>query len=472
MKGMVISMKQSMKAKISSTIAIIVLLTVAIISFLSNYFVNQKFADYITKQMELKAQIISSSLSQQYTSLTRKWDMNYIHTIGMFSLYEGYLLRVYDVEKNVLWDAQAHDMSLCVQIMDDISERMRIKYPQIEGEITSTDYPLIQAGKTIGFVSVSYYGPYFLSENDFRFLDSLNKILIMIGSISLVISILIGHMLAKRISSPIFKTVDATKEITEGNYGIIIEEETGINELNLLIHSINHLSGSLEHMELLRKQLTEDVAHELRTPITILQSHIEAMVEGVWQPTRERLQGCYDETIRIGKLVSDLESLAKVESDTLHLEKRRINLYSLIQNTIHSLESEIHNKNIKVTLTGPHLELEADEDRMRQVITNLLSNAIKYSKEDGEVCFTIFDTNESAGFHITDNGIGISEKELPFIFERFYRADKSRNRMTGGTGIGLAIVKSIINAHGGKVSVQSTIDVGSCFTIELPKGFI
>ena len=462
-------MKQSIKTKVSSTISVIILLTVGMISILSNYFINEKFADYITRQMDLKAQIISSSLSQQYMSSTNKWDLEYIHTIGMFSLYEGYLLKVYDDQDRILWDAQAHDMSLCIQIMDDISERMRIKYPQIEGEITSTNYPLSQAGQTIGTVSISYYGPYFLNENDFQFIDSLNKILFGIGSVAFIISIMIGHMLAKRLSSPILKTVEATKEITDGNYNVRLEEETGTKELDLLINSINHLAGSLEKMEKLRKQLTEDVAHELRTPITILQSYIEAIIEGVWEPSTERLQSCYDETIRIGKLVSDLEKLAKVESDNIRLDKVELNLYQLIDQVINSMDKEITNKKLKVNLHGPKIAITADQDRFRQVIVNLLSNAIKYSTEEGTIDFKIIDDKDIAGFRIIDDGIGIPANELPFIFERFYRADKSRNRMTGGAGIGLTIVKSIIEAHGGKIKVESKLGEGSSFLVELPK---
>lgn len=462
-------MKQSIKTKVSSTISVIILLTVGMISILSNYFINEKFADYITRQMDLKAQIISSSLSQQYMSSTNKWDLEYIHTIGMFSLYEGYLLKVYDDQDRILWDAQAHDMSLCIQIMDDISERMRIKYPQIEGEITSTNYPLSQAGQTIGTVSISYYGPYFLNENDFQFIDSLNKILFGIGSVAFIISIMIGHMLAKRLSSPILKTVEATKEITDGNYNVRLEEETGTKELDLLINSINHLAGSLEKMEKLRKQLTEDVAHELRTPITILQSYIEAIIEGVWEPSTERLQSCYDETIRIGKLVSDLEKLAKVESDNIRLDKVELNLYQLIDQVINSMDKEITNKKLKVNLHGPKIAITADQDRFRQVIVNLLSNAIKYSTEEGNIDFKIIDDKDIAGFRIIDDGIGIPANELPFIFERFYRADKSRNRLTGGAGIGLTIVKSIVEAHGGKIKVESKLGEGSSFLVELPK---
>jgi signal transduction histidine kinase len=242
-----------------------------------------------------------------------------------------------------------------------------------------------------------------------------------------------------------------------------------MTELNLLTESVNHLAVSLDTLEKLRKQLTGDVAHELRTPITILQSYLEAMSEGIWEPTPARLESCHEEVMRIGKLVGDLEKLAKIESENLKLNKQEIDLYDIIEKTIHSYEIDITNKKLKVSLNGPHASLFADGDRLRQVIVNLLTNAIKYSGKDSSISLTVFDNKDTAGFHIQDSGIGIPEEELPFIFERFYRADRSRNRATGGSGIGLTIVKAIVEAHDGRVLAESSINKGSRFTVILPK---
>lgn len=460
---------KSIRTKISVAILSIVLFVIAILSFLSNYLINRQFTEYIASQLKLRAQVITASLSEQYVSLKKEWDLEYIHTIGMFSLYEGYILKVYDAEGGILWDAQSHDMELCNRIMEDISERMRINYPQLEGEFQSEIYPLTQNGLQIGSVSISYFGPFFLTENDFRFLDSLNKVLVGIGFASLILSVLISHFLAKRISSPILKTVDVTKKIADGNYGVRLEEKTDTRELNMLVGSINHLATSLETLEKLRKQLTGDVAHELRTPITILQSHLEALMEGVWEPTRERLESCYEETVRISKLVNDLEQLAKIENRNMTLHKTSFPVQELMRKTADSFENEILMKELSFELLGPELMLYADPDRIQQVLVNLLSNAIKYTMDGGHITFTAFEAEATNGFQITDNGMGIPEEELPYIFERFYRADKSRHRSTGGAGIGLTIVKSIVEAHGGRVKVISRPNQGSTFTVILPK---
>lgn len=462
-------MPKSLKSQLTSTILAIVLITIIVISFLANIFINRKFTDYVARQQELKIQIIVSSLSEQYSASTEQWDIQYLQAIGMFSLYEGYIIRVYDKGGNTLWDAMSHDMSLCNQIMDKISRRMELEYPRLDGEFVSTDYDLVKDGKAVGMVSISCFGPFFLNENDVNFLHSLNTILIIIALAASLASLLVCHIMAARISRPILKTVDATRQIAEGKYEIRLEEESRIREIKLLEGTINHLAGSLETLERMRKQLTADVAHELRTPISILQSYLEAMTEGIWEATSERLASCQEEVVRIGKLVGDLEQLTRIEADNLKLEKSEVDLRLLIEKTVNAFEAELKDKGLTVTISGASPHLMADNDRLKQVVANLLSNSIKYSDSGKLIYFEIFDAGKSCGFVIRDMGTGIDSEELPFIFERFYRADKSRNRNTGGSGIGLAIVKSIVHAHGGEVTVQSEKNAGSAFTVTLPK---
>lgn len=462
-------MPKTLKTQLSSTILAIVLITIAVISFLANLFINRQFTGYVAKQQELKVQIITSSISEQYIASTEQWDMDYLHALGMFSLYDGYIIKVYDMKGKIVWDAMEHDMRLCNQIMDNISNRMEVEYPQLDGEFTSTDYSLIKNGISVGKVSISYFGPFFLNENDVKFLHSLNTILIIIALIASLVSLFVCHSMASRISRPILKTVDAARKIADGRYEIRLEEAGRIQEIKLLVSSINHLAKSLETLERLRKQLTADVAHELRTPISILQSYIEAMNDGIWEATPERLQSCQEEVSRIGKLVGDLERLTKIESENLKLDRSEVDLYSLIEKTIRVFQNEIKDKKLQVSVGGASPVLMADYDRLKQVVVNLLSNSIKYSDTDKSIHFELFDTKDTAGFILSDKGIGIPKEELPYIFERFYRADKSRNRSTGGSGIGLTIVKAIVEAHGGRVTVESNINEGSAFTVTLPK---
>lgn len=276
-------------------------------------------------------------------------------------------------------------------------------------------------------------------------------------------------MLARRISRPVTKTAYIAKEISEGNYNIRFEPGTRIKELDDLAEAINQLSDGLGKQESLRKRLTADVAHELRTPLTSLSSHLEAMMEGLWEPTYSRLSSCFEEVKRLGTLVADLEQLARMESENLVLKKSKVDLLNLVQIVSDTMNGELVKRNLSFDLEGTPVMVEADKDRISQVVANLLSNAMKYTPEGGSVKVVVSETPNDGIIKVSDNGIGIPERELALVFERFYRSDKSRDRKTGGAGIGLAIVKSIVTAHGGNVVAESTLEKGSSFTVSLPK---
>jgi signal transduction histidine kinase len=333
----------------------------------------------------------------------------------------------------------------------------------------SQDYDITQSGRQIGVVNIRFYGPYFLSDTDFQFLDSLNLLLVSTGLVCLLLSILAGAWLARRISRPIAKTAVIAQEISAGNYAIQFEGKTKTRELQNLVSSINDLANALSMQEALRNRLTADVAHELRTPLATLGTHLEAMIEGIWAPTPERLTSCHEEILRLGKLVSDLERIEKVESDNLNLDRAPTDLLQLARTVCGSFESELANKNLRLDIDGEACVISIDKDRISGVISNLMSNAVKYTPENGQISVLVQSSEHTSILIVEDTGIGIPESELPFIFERFYRADKSRNRGTGGAGLGLAIVKSIVTAHGGAVSAQSVLGHGSRIIITLPK---
>lgn len=212
--------------------------------------------------------------------------------------------------------------------------------------------------------------------------------------------------------------------------------------------------NNIEKQEEIRKRLTADVAHELRTPLAAVSSNLEAIAEGALEPTPERIQKCYDEIQRLSRLVADMEKLATAESDVLKLDRQPLDLLGLVQDVFPDA-------------TGDQVTINADRERMLQVLTNLRSNAEKYS--NGVISVIVQDTGKFAKITVTDCGQGIAPEDLPHIFERFYRADKSRSRSTGGAGIGLAIVKTIVEAHGGKVRAESEPGKGSTFTVLMPK---
>lgn len=461
---------QQLKTRLFLSITAIILFLVAAVSLLSNLMIHSEYDKHITRQQEIKTADILSNISHQYNEDTQKWNVDYIHGVGMYALLDGYIVKVYDAQGKTVWDAENHDMEACRHIMSEITDTMAARRPQVTGAFISHKYPIAVAGEETGSVEIAYYGPYFLGESDFNFLDTINIMLTAAGVVSLLLALAASSVLARHITSPVTKIVAITKEISEGNYAIRFEGKAKTRELAELTAAVNQLAEGLGRQESLRKRLTTDVAHELRTPLTTLSAQLEAMTEGVWEPTSQRLQSCYEEISRLTGLVADLEDLQEMESANLKLSKTRIDILEIVRNECALYEIALQKKELSLTIEGESVWVFADKGRISQVVGNLLSNAVKYTPAGGKIHFLVNDAGENVQLVIQDSGIGISEKDRPFVFERFYRADKSRNRNTGGAGIGLAIVKSIVQAHNGAVDAESSEQGGSRFILLLPKG--
>lgn len=459
----------SLRTMFAVSFALIVLVVISLISIVSNLLINRQFEKYIGEQQNEKAEEMALNLSHQYDNLSGEWNLDYIHGLGMYALSEGYIIKLYDEKEEILWDAENHDMTLCYQMMNTISLRMQEKRPEVNGDFVTHRFPLENDNKVIGFLDISYYSPYYLNESDFQFIESLNRILAVVGIVSLLGAVIMGVILANNLAKPISKTVEITEQISEGDYSIRFKEGVKTKELMGLSRAVNQMAEALEKQENLRKRLALDVAHELRTPLANVASYLEAIMEGVWEPTPDRLQNCYRELERIVKIVSDLERLQQAESENLKLHKTDEDLLELSWTVIKNFEKQIEEKNLCCTVDGTHTKVSVDRGRLQQAITNLVSNAVKYSNEGGMIRIGIENRTDDVLICVEDNGIGIAEEELELIFERFYRTDKSRNRKTGGIGIGLTIVKAIVQAHGGKIMAESEVGYGSRFIVTLPK---
>ncbi|MDR1192664.1 MAG: HAMP domain-containing histidine kinase [Peptococcaceae bacterium] len=460
-------MRHSLRARLSLTILLAVLLVIALVSVFANLVINRQFEAYIEAQETARSRNIAADLSGQWDGSTGAWNLEYIHALGMYSLYDGYILKIYDSDGDIIWDAENHDMSLCGQIMSEITVRMDIA--KKSGDFTAHTFELEHGGQRLGAVVINYYGPYFYSETDFRFIKALNTILVYIGIAAAAVAVGAGLFLARRITRPLAKTAEAARRISKGDYAARLENETDTRELSDLVSAINYLSEALAEQEKLRQRLTADVAHELRTPLTSVGAHLDAMIEGLWQPTKERLQSCREEVLRLGSLVNDLARLAKADSDSSRLNLAPVDLLEVVRNVAPAWEAAASQRGVKLTVGGAPVAALADKDRLAQVVTNLLSNAVKYTPADGHIEVSVHRGAGIGVIEVSDDGVGIPESDLPFIFERFYRADKSRGRGTGGAGIGLAIVKSIVAAHGGAVAAASEGGKGSRFTVTLPE---
>lgn len=461
-------MKGGLKKELTVSIMGIVFLSIVVITVTANIFINKEFEKYAQKEQMVRSEEIVSHLESQYLPLFKSWNEEYIHGLGMYALYEGYIIRLYDRSNTLVWDAENHDMALMNEVMKAIESRMKTSKPFFEGGFVTKTFPLSNHGEAIGSVEITFYGPYFYTENDLKFLKALNTIFLIVGFVALLGAMVTSRFISQKMIKPILNTVETAKLISKGQYKVIEEEIPESEELKVLVTTMNQMAISLEQQEKLRKQLTTDVAHELRTPLTTVSSHLEAMIEGVWQPTEERLRSCYEEIGRITGLVSDLDSLTKVEVENLKLTRSQEDILELLYSVKYNFEIECKKKNLNFTIEGNSVITSIDKDRFYQVLVNLVSNAIHYTPDGGKVMCNLYKSETEVVVEIVDSGIGISKEDLPFIFERFYRTDKSRNRRTGGAGIGLTIAKSILLAHDGTIEVESELNIGSRFTIRIP----
>lgn len=461
-------MKYSLKTKLSLSYVLVALISVFLISILSNIFLDKQFREYVQKNQEQKNKEVISSISKQYQNVG-KWNTVMLESIGVSALEYGMIIKISDLSGKAIWDAKVHNNGMCQRIIEHMSQNMSSHYPDMKGEYIEKPYFIYYNSKKVGVVEIGSYGPFYLSDNDLAFITTLNKMLISVGIFSLLFALVIGTIMAKRLSSPISRAIITAKNISKGCYSDRILEKSSTSEIIQLTDTINNLADALERQENLRKRLTGDVAHELRTPLATLQGHLEAMIDGIWKPEKDRLISCHDEIVRIGNMVGDLERLAKYESENLILNKANFNITETVQHIINNFESEYANKGIKIELIAEDEYINADKDKLCQVLINLLANALKYTTEGSNVEVIIKGEENITQITVKDNGPGISELDLPYIFERFYRADKSRNRMSGGSGIGLTIAKAIVEAHKGKIEVISKINSGTEFIVSLPK---
>ena len=279
----------------------------------------------------------------------------------------------------------------------------------------------------------------------------------------------VGWLVAGRLSRPVIRAIERTKSIARGEYGADEPEHSiGIRELDALTKGVEDLGRSLAGQEKLRRRLMVDVAHELRTPLTVARTQIEAIADGILEPTPERLSLCVNEMQRLADLIGNIDVLTRLEGETLTIHTESTDMKEFLEPVMESFRPLFGKAGIELSaeLEG-ECTCEVDREKFRHVIDNLLSNALRYTDEGGKVSVKLRREGENVIISVKDTGIGIAEKDLPNIFERFYRADESRTRVTGGSGVGLAIVKAAVEAHGGKISVESTKGEGSCFTITL-----
>jgi two-component system sensor histidine kinase BaeS len=307
-----------------------------------------------------------------------------------------------------------------------------------------------------------------------EFLRSVHDSLIWVGGAIVLVGLAASYALARSITVPLRKLNAGVRAIERGNFSHKVEVDSN-DEVEQLAAAFNRMAEALETNNRLRKQLLADIAHELKTPLAVIQGNLEGMLDGVVDVDKEQLESLFEETVRLNRLINDLRDLSLAEAGQLSLERVPADINKTVSRAVSMVKRLADEKELAVECALGSLPLlDVDAGRLSQVWYNLLTNAVRYSDPGGRITVTTtaetLDGRDWARISVCDTGQGIAGEDLPYIFDQFYRADKSRNRKSGGTGIGLAIVKQLVEIHGGVVRVESRLGEGSCFHVLLPAG--
>lgn len=302
-----------------------------------------------------------------------------------------------------------------------------------------------------------------------RFLREFWWQLLGAGAISAAIALFVARWLARGLTQPLRDMATAARKMETGDYGQRVVTSSR-DEVGQLAQAFNRMSAELEQLEQLRRDLVANVSHELKTPISALHAHLENLLDGVERPEPETLQVMLAQAERLGRLVDQLLDLSRLESGDVPLRREGVALAPLVSQVLSEIEVARPHRDVRLEREIPAdvPSVFADRERVHQVLFNLLDNAVRFTPAGGSVRVTAERHNGSVDVHVADTGPGIGAEHLPRLFERFYRVDSARSRDDGGTGIGLAIARSVVEAHGGRIWADSEPGKGSVFTFELP----
>jgi len=463
-------MKRSLRTQMLVQYVVIVIICMLVIPTGISKLLDRQFRLFASDRLRDDQQEAVRVLEEIYSSSGGNWNNE------MITEFRGDILR-WPMDRAVLYDPDGILIAEFSRSMrhgamrgpgsgKDNNEIPGFMRP-ITPELVMNDFSVSSGGKVVG--KVRFHCLPFMESREGIFLKKFNSHMAYAIAFMLVVAVFISFVMADVISRPILNVSKRASLISRGKYRVQDDLRSDITELQLLIDSINRLGLGLEEQEELRKRLMSDIAHELRNPLTIIKSHLEAFEDGVWEPTKERVKLTVDEIDRLSRMISEIEKLTSIENAGKGLVIESVNLSKEIERVAMTFDPLFGAKSVELKREiEKDVMLAADGDKIRQAVENLLSNSLRYTDSGGRATISVEKSSGVVCIRVEDTGIGISDKDLPYVFERFYRTDKSRARSSGGLGIGLAITKAVVEAHGGSIRAESTEGTGSTFTISLP----
>ena len=450
----------SFALKLGLSFVIVILVSVALVYFLTARAITSRFAEFREQNKQQVARQICGLLCE-YRRRTGGW-------LGIEQLLSSrYTVwingRLIVRRTSLIGPFSLADADGKVVVSTEEGKVGMLLSPQ---EVAS-GIPLFDEGKKMGVLLLSEQGSV-LDPAEEEFLASAKRSALLGGGIASGIALLLSAFLISQVLSPLRLLSRATERIAHGDLTQRVTLKAR-DEFGQLGSSFNRMIDNLRRSETIRQTMTADIAHELRTPVTIIQGNLEAILDGVYQPTPETIAPIYEETLHLGRLIDDLRDLALAEAGELRLNKEPTDLVALVNQVTEMVSSSLEwgpKLHVKVDHSLPKVTL--DPKRIRQVMANILSNALRHTPTTGEIWVEVSRKGGELELRVTDSGPGIPPEDLPHLFERFYRGDQARSRSGGGSGLGLAIAKQWVEAHGGRIWAENSEQTGARFVVRLP----
>lgn len=439
----------------------LVSIAVSLITIISSVVVlsavwNQHFQSYTRENVQRVADGTAAAIADGYEQSNGDWYGGALSAAtSASSLYDSVYLQVRTIDGTIVYNDRANDVLGSVDVKEDGSN------------VASA--PIMVDGEKVGTVLVRVPGSEtLLTKFDEDFRDKSYNAMIFAAVIALIIAMVMGAIFARTIAAPVKKITNAAKALKEGDYSARTGM-TGSDEIARLGNMFDLMADSVESNRKLERRLVTDVAHELRTPLMAIQSTVEAMIDGVFKPDAERLETLNSEVQRLSRLVDALLKLSRLESRTKPIEQKKVDLTEMLSSVVQTHQAYIHDAGLNLEFEyDPHVYVFGDADLLRQATANLISNAVRYTPEGGTITIMARKGDLMGQIVVKDTGIGLTPEEAKLVFQRFWRADSGRARATGGLGIGLSVVKEIVEQHNGWVRVEGRPNEGACFTIYIP----
>ncbi len=448
-------MAESLRRRLTLSFVVIALGSALLTAVLINLAFGSRFDTYLDDQRSARVSQLADAFTAAYEP-GDGWQQDQLDRLAPLVAMSGAEVRLVDVSGADVWSLQDSQMGPeMAQMHRDMSSAGDLS-PQQE-------IPLTMGGRQIGDLFVALpEGAVPLADREFR--RSVNWLLLVGGLGAGSIGVVAGVIASRRTVRPVIELTSAARDLQAGDRRRRAAV-TGNDEIAQLARAFNDLVDSVEREDAIRRAFAADVAHELRTPLAVLRSQLEAVRDGVMKPTPALFRSLHDETLRLGRLTADLETMTSADSVEFDLHRGPVDLADIVASAGAALNHRFADGQLRLIVNTEPAAVLGDDVRLQQVVTNLLTNALKFVPPGGSVTVSTRTFGDRAELDVSDDGPGISPDDLGHVFERFYRGHEVR---TGGSGIGLAVVAALVHAHGGEVTVVNLPDGGAAFRVRLP----